>query len=196
VSDDVTECKALMAALKTARSPEGDGNETAAPAAGTEEEAVSDTTTEAAAMAPASVTLTQEQFDALLARTAPAATEAAPAAPAATETAAPAAAVAETADQRMARLSALADAKVAEAAQKDGLQVTETDEQIMERLIEERLVPLRQAAAEKTGAGTARKGLLDNIAEQAPGTTKVLQECSGADLSALAAAAYPAPGRR
>lgn len=149
--------------------------------------------------APQTVTLTTEQFQQLLARTAPApATETAPAAPpapAATE-ASPAAPVTETADQRMARLSALADAKVAEAAQKAGLSVTETDEQIMERLLEERLVPLRQAAAERTGAGTGRKGLLEDIAEQAPGTTKMLQEASAADLAALAAAAYPAPGRR
>jgi hypothetical protein len=189
--DETTEAE--PPATDTAPATEADG--TAAEAAPDEEEAVSDTTTtETAAAPPASVTLTQEQFDALLARTAPA--PAAETAPAATETAAPAAAVAETADQRLARLTALAESKVAEAAQKAGLSVTETDEQIMERLIEERLVPLRQAAAEKTGAGTGRKGLLEAIAEQAPGTTKTLQEASGADLAALAAAAYPAPGRR
>jgi hypothetical protein len=177
------------------------GGEEAAPAADTEEEAVSDTTTtEAAAPAPATVTLTQEQFDAMLARVAaPAApavpaTEAAPAAAPAPAPVTPAAPVAETAEVREARIAALVQAGVAEAAAAQGLAVAETDEQMVARLIEAQLTPLRQAAAERNGTGTARKGLLDDIAEQAPGSVKVLQESSGSDLAALAGVAY-APRR-
>jgi len=196
-ADDLTEGAA----------PDGAVPGDAAPAAATEEEAVSDTTTtEAAAAAPATVTLTQEQFDAMLARVAPvvpAAAEAAPVTPApVAETVqpaapvTPAAPVAETAEVREARIAALVQAGVAAAARAQGLAVAETDEQMVARLIEEQLTPLRQAAAERTGQGTARKGLLEDIAGQAPGTAKTLQEASGADLAALAAAAYPGIGRR
>jgi uncharacterized protein DUF6582 len=147
--------------------------------------------TDSPAPAAPMVTLTAEQFQALIAPRVTETAAPAPVAPVAAETApaTPAAPVAETAEQRMARLTALAEAKVAEAAAAAGLQVGETDEQIMERLIEERLVPLRQAAAEKTGV--QRKGLLENLADGEPGTAKVLMECDGGDLAALAATAYP-----
>ena len=100
----------------------------------------------------------------------------------------------ETTDQRIARLSALADQKFAEAAAREGLAVTETDEQILERLLEEKLVPLRQARAE--GGGVQRKGLaaLESIADS-PGSGKLLQESSNEELSHLAAAAF-GPRRR
>jgi DNA-binding protein YbaB len=186
----------------TETSPADEAGDTAATAAPTEEEAVSDaTTTETAAAAPASVTFTTEQFDAFLARMAPPApAAAAPAAteavqPAATAVAVvPAASVAETAEQRETRITALVEAGVAAAAAAQGLAVAETDEQMVQRLIEAQLTPLRQAAAEKSGTGTARKGLLDNIAEQGPGTAKMLAEASGEDLALLAGAAY-APRR-
>ena len=117
--------------------------------------------------------------------------ETAPAPQPAPVPAAPAAPVAETQDQRLARLAALADAKVAEAALAEGLSVTETDEQIMARLVEERLVPLRQARAE-AGVGTGRKGhLLETIADEATGSGKALQEASNDELAHLAGAAYP-----
>lgn len=100
----------------------------------------------------------------------------------------------ETAEQRMARLSALADQKFAEAATREGLAVTETDEQILERLIEEKMVPLRQARAE--GGGVQRKGLapLESIADS-PTAGKLLENASNEELSHLAAAAF-GPRRR
>lgn len=109
-------------------------------------------TTEAAPAVPQTVTLTAEQFQALLAR--PVVAEAAPAAPAPAE-AAPAVPVTETQEQRLERLSALAAEKVAEAATAAGL--TETDEQMLARLVEAQMVPLRQAAAER-GIGVQRQG--------------------------------------
>ena len=100
----------------------------------------------------------------------------------------------ETEDQRIARLSALADKKFAEAAAREGLAVAETDEQILERLLEQKLVPLRQARAEN--GGVQRKGLapLEAIADS-PTAGKLLQEASNEDLSHMAAAAY-GPRRR
>ena len=190
----------------TETSDADEADDTAADAAETQEEAVSDTTTETAAAAPATVTLTAEQFDAMLARVAapapaaavtPAASETAqPAAVTPAAPAAPAAPVAETAGQREARISALVEAGVAAAAAAQGLSVTETDEQMVQRLIEAQLTPLRQAAAERDGTGTRRKGLLDDIAEEAPGTGKMLQEASGKDLALLAGAAFPPPPSR
>jgi hypothetical protein len=100
----------------------------------------------------------------------------------------------ETAEQRVARLSALADQKFAEAAAREGLAVTETDEQILERMIEEKMVPLRQARAE--GGGIQRKGLapLEAIAD-GPGAGKLLEKASNEELSHLAAAAFGPRGR-
>lgn len=99
----------------------------------------------------------------------------------------------ETDDQRLARLTALADQKFAEAATREGLAVTETDEQILERLLEQKLVPLRQARAE--GGAVSRKGLapLEAIADQR-GSAKLLENASGEELAALAGAAF-GPGR-
>jgi hypothetical protein len=101
----------------------------------------------------------------------------------------------ETDEQRIARLSALADRKFAEAAAREGLAVTETDEQILERLLEEKLVPLRQARAE--GGGVQRKGLaaLESIAD-GPDTARKLQSASNEELAALAGAAFGPGGRR
>jgi hypothetical protein len=100
----------------------------------------------------------------------------------------------ETADARLARLTALADAKFAEAATREGLAVTETDEQILDRILEEKLVPLRQARAE--GGGVQRKGLapLESIADS-PTAGKLLESASNEDLSHMAAAAYGPRGR-
>jgi hypothetical protein len=95
----------------------------------------------------------------------------------------------ETADARLARLSALADAKFTEAATREGLAATETDEQILDRLLEEKLVPLRQARAE--GGGVQRKGLapLEAIAGS-PAAGKLLEDASGEELAAMAGAAF------
>jgi len=121
--------------------------------------------------------------------------ETAPAAPAATETA-PAAPVAETAEQREARIAKLVQAQVAAAASAEGLSTQETDEQMVARLVEAQLVPLRQIAAER--GGVVRKGLapgaggdtsaLESIAE---GSGKALQESTNDDLAKAAAAAFP-----
>jgi hypothetical protein len=102
----------------------------------------------------------------------------------------------ETQEQRMARLSALADAKIAEAAAREGLTAAETDEQVMARLLEERLVPLRQAQAEN--GGVTRRGLAagpDPSALEAAATGKNLQEATNVDLAKTAAAAF-GPGAR
>jgi hypothetical protein len=95
----------------------------------------------------------------------------------------------ETADARLARLSALADAKFTEAATREGLAATETDEQILDRLLEAKLVPLRQARAE--GGGVQRKGLapLESIAGS-PAAGKLLEDASGEELAAMAGAAF------
>ena len=105
------------------------------------------------------------------------------------------AAATETAEQRMARLSALADRKFAEAAAREGLAAEETDEQILDRLLEEKLVPLRQARAEQGGAH--RKGIaqLEAIADS-PQAGKTLQEASNEDLKYLAGAAFGPRGTR
>jgi hypothetical protein len=117
----------------------------------------------------------------------------------ATGTPAPPAAVAETEEQRRARLAALVEAQFAQAAQREGLTETKTDEQLVAEMIEERLVPMRQAAAERGGvnrkgvvAEAARQGVavLESIGEGAPGSQKMLQESSNEDLAHAAAAAY------
>jgi hypothetical protein len=100
----------------------------------------------------------------------------------------------ETAEQREARLKKLVDEQFASVAAKEGLAVAETDEQIVARMLEEKLVPLRQARAES--GGVQRKGLapLEAIADS-PTAGKLLQEASNEDLSHMAAAAY-GPRRR
>lgn len=104
------------------------------------------------------------------------------------------AAVSETAAQRMARLSALAETKIAERMKAEGLAAEETDEQILDRLLEEKLVPLRQARAER--GGVVRKGLIEAIADQASDGKKALQESSNDDLAHMAAAMFPGAGAR
>lgn len=100
----------------------------------------------------------------------------------------------ETEDQRRARLRALVDEQFATAAKAEGLAAEKTDEQLVAEMIEERMVPLRQARAE--GAGVQRKGLapLEAIAD-GPGTGKLLEKASNEELSHLAAAAF-GPRRR
>lgn len=93
----------------------------------------------------------------------------------------------------MARLTALADQQVAAAAAREGLAVGETDEQVMARLLEERLVPLRQAQAE--GGGVNRKGLAAKTMEDAA-TPGALREASNSDLALTAAAAYGPKGHQ
>jgi len=117
----------------------------------TEEPVVTEPTTTAVETAPAAeaapaaaapITLTAEQFEALLARTAPAA--AAPAAPAA---AAPAA---------------------TEAAPAPAAQVTETDDQRIARIVEERLATERTRMIQdivESGRGPGRKGLVSGAAQ-------------------------------
>ena len=107
------------------------------------------------------------------------------------------ASVSETEDQRRARLAALVEAQFTAAAAKEGLSAVKTDEQLIAEMLEERLVPLRQARAES--GGVSRKGLavIESIGDGAPGTQKMLQGASNDDLSHLAAAAFPPPlGRR
>ena len=102
--------------------------------------------------------------------------------------------VTETAEQREARLKKLVDEQFASVAAAEGLAVTETDEQIVARMLEEKLVPLRQARAE--GGGVQRKGLarLEAIAD-GPGSAKLLENASGEELAAMAGAAF-GPGTR
>jgi hypothetical protein len=100
----------------------------------------------------------------------------------------------ETAEQREARLRKLVDEQFASVAAKEGLSVTETDEQIVARMLEEKLVPLRQGRAEN--GGVQRKGLapLEALADS-PAIGKLLQEATNEELSHMAAAAY-GPRRR
>lgn len=99
--------------------------------------------------------------------------------------------VSETAEQRVARLEKLAEEKLAERMKAEGLPAEETDEQILDRLIEAKLTPLRQARAE-AGGGVQRKGhpVLDGIAENSADGGRALREASITDLAALAAAGY------
>lgn len=104
--------------------------------------------------------------------------------------------VTETAEQREARLAAVVDKQFAEAAAKEGLSATETDEQIVARMLEEKLVPLRQARAEQ--GGVQRKGKVDALEALAdtPGFGKTLREASNEDLKHLAAVAVPVARHR
>src|SRR6185437_4618558 len=101
----------------------------------------------------------------------------------------------ETVDQRRARLKALVDEQFATAAKAEGLTAEKTDEQLVAEMIEERMVPLRQARAE--GGGVQRKGLaaLEAIAD-APDIGKKMQEASNDDLKYLAGAAFGPKGAR
>src|SRR6185437_16054489 len=92
----------------------------------------------------------------------------------------------ETVDQRRARLKALVDEQFATAAKAEGLTA---------EMIDERMVPLRQARAE--GGGVQRKGLaaLEAIAD-APDIGKKMQEASNDDLKYLAGAAFGPKGAR
>ena len=95
----------------------------------------------------------------------------------------------ETDEQRRARLQKLVDEQFAAAAAAEGLAATETDEQIIAKMLEERMIPLRQARAE--GGGVQRKGIaqLEAIAD-APGISKKLSEATNEELTAMAGAAY------
>jgi hypothetical protein len=115
------------------------------------------------------------------------------------------ASVSETEDQRRARLAAIVEAQFAEAAQREGLTAAKTDEDLVREMIEERLVPLRQAQAER--GGVQRKGVVTEVARQGmavlegigdggPGTQKILQEASNDALARAAAAGYPSPAAR
>ena len=106
------------------------------------------------------------------------------------------ASVAETAEQREARLRKLVDEKFPAVAAAEGLSAEETDEQMLTRLLEERLVPLRQARAEQ--GGVTRKGKVDALEALAdgPGFDKTLREASNEDLKHLAAAAVPVARHR
>lgn len=125
------------------------------------------------------------------------AAEEAAAAKTATETAKPApATVAETDDQRRARLQAVVDAQFATAATAEGLSAVKTDEQLVAEMLEERMIPLRQARAE--GGGVQRKGIaqLEALAD-APGVNAKLSTASNEELAALAGAAFGShAGRR
>ena len=100
----------------------------------------------------------------------------------------------ETEDQRRARLAALVEQQFAAKAAAEGLSAVKTDEQLVAEMIEERMVPLRQARAE--GGGVQRKGLaqLEAIAD-GPGSAKLMENASGEELAALAGAAF-GPGSR
>jgi Family of unknown function (DUF6582) len=115
------------------------------------------------------------------------------AARAAAESAAPSA-TAETEEQRRARLAALVEQQFTAAAAREGLAAVKTDEQLIAEMLEERLVPLRQARAED--GGVHRKGLaaLESIADS-PGNAKLLESATNEELSHLAAAAF-GPRRR
>jgi hypothetical protein len=105
------------------------------------------------------------------------------------------AAATETEEQRRARLAALVEAQFAAKAKAEGLASEKTDEQLVAEMIEERMVPLRQARAES--GGVQRKGLapLEAIADS-PTAGKLLESASGEDLAALAVAAFGHGGGR
>jgi len=105
------------------------------------------------------------------------------------------ASVSETEDQRRGRLAAIVEQQFAAAAAKEGLATAKTDEQLVAEMLEERMVPLRQARAE-TG-GVQRKGIaaLEAIAD-APGNAKVLASAANDELAALAGAAFGPRGHR
>jgi hypothetical protein len=102
----------------------------------------------------------------------------------------------ETEEQRRARLAALVDQQVAAAAAREGLASEKTDEQIIAEMVEERMVPLRQAAAE--GGRVARKGLdgTKTLEDAVLGDPKMLREGSNSDLALTAAAAFGPKGSR
>ena len=102
----------------------------------------------------------------------------------------------ETREQREARLARLVDGQFAAAAAREGLAAGETDEQIVARLLEERLVPLRQARAES--GGVQRKGIAkpEELADS-PQIGRQLQEATNEELKYAAAAAFgPRGGAR
>ncbi len=102
----------------------------------------------------------------------------------------------ETEDQRRARLQKLVDEQFTAAASKEGLATEKTDEQLVAEMLEEKLVPLRQARAE--GGGVQRKGIeqLEAFAD-GPGVDKKLSEASNDELAATAGAAFgPSAARR
>jgi hypothetical protein len=101
---------------------------------------------------------------------------------------------AETEDQRRARLQKLVDEQFAASAAREGLVTAKTDEQLIAEMLEERMIPLRQARAE-TGGGPQRKGIarLEAIADGPAGAK--LAEASNEELAALAGAAF-GPGLR
>jgi Family of unknown function (DUF6582) len=101
----------------------------------------------------------------------------------------------ETEDQRRARLKALVDEQFATAAKAEGLTAEKTDEQLVAEMIEERMVPLRQARAE--GGGVQRKGIakLEAIADS-PTIGKQLQEADNQELKFMAGAAFGPKGTR
>lgn len=101
----------------------------------------------------------------------------------------------ETPEQRTARLKALVDEQFAAAAKAEGLVTEKTDEDLVREMIEERLVPLRQARAE--AGGVQRKGIaaLESLAES-PQIGKQLQEASNEDLKYMAGAAFGPKGAR
>jgi hypothetical protein len=107
----------------------------------------------------------------------------------------PGATAAETAEQREARIAKLVDEQFAAAAAREGLAAAETDEQMVARMLEERLVPLRQGRAE--AGGVQRKGIarLEAIADGS-GLDKKLQETTNEELAALAGAAFGPHGAR
>jgi hypothetical protein len=107
----------------------------------------------------------------------------------ATESAAATGTATETEDARKARLQKMVDEQFAAKAAQEGLTVVKTDEQLVAEMIEERMVPLRQARAE--GGGVQRKGIaqLEALAD-APGITKKLSEASNEELAAMAGAAF------
>lgn len=106
------------------------------------------------------------------------------------------AAAPETEDQRRARLQKLVDEQFAAAASKEGLVTERTDAELVAEMLEERMVPLRQARAE--GGGVRRKGIeqLEALADT-PGLGKKLSEASNDELAATAGAAFgPGIARR
>ena len=101
----------------------------------------------------------------------------------------------ETEDQRRARLAAIVEQQFAAKAAAEGLSAAKTDEQLVAEMIEERMVPLRQARAE--GGDVQRKGIvtLEALAES-PQIGKQLQEASNEDLKYAAGAAFGPKGAR
>ena len=160
----LAEARQQASAAVTETAPEPAPEPAAEPQETGEEPAVSEATTNEAVQAPAAASIPQDAIDRAIAKAAKKAVKAAlraaaPSAPSAPAESAPAApaAVTESDDERIARI---VEERLAAARAAEGTApVAETEEQRVERMVQERLTAERQAAT-AAGNGPGRKGLV------------------------------------